>query len=166
MVGFEVPREGVGMLRTDQQEVSFELSQKPLAPRLSGRAWETLEYLLAGDSEKQVALALGLSTHTVHSYIRKVYEAFGVATRAELIVRFVPQVEGPVLRKLIRIGDLHRHRASLEQWSQAVQAGVQLKVRLKAREAAAKRRAVRSRTGAAPTAPVPQRPRTLHGTRR
>src|SRR5688572_7268620 len=40
-----------------------------LAPRVR----ETLECLLAGDSEKQIAARMGLSPHTVHVYVKRLY---------------------------------------------------------------------------------------------
>ena len=52
-----------------------------LAPRLS----QTLEALLDGDSEKQVALRLGISKHTVHVYVKLLYRRFGVCSRGELM---------------------------------------------------------------------------------
>lgn len=54
-----------------------------LSPRLS----QTLERLMAGDSEKQVAYNLGLSQHTVHGYIKTIYRHFGVSSRGELLAR-------------------------------------------------------------------------------
>jgi DNA-binding CsgD family transcriptional regulator len=54
-----------------------------LPPRLR----RTLDCLLEGDSEGQAALRLGLSRHTVHEYVTKLYRHFGVARRAELMAR-------------------------------------------------------------------------------
>lgn len=53
---------------------------------LSPRAKETLGYLLAGDSEKQIARRMDLSAHTVHQYVKAVYRHFGASSRAELLV--------------------------------------------------------------------------------
>lgn len=53
-----------------------------LPPRLQ----KTLERLLVGDSEKQAALALGLSKATVHEYVGLLYRHFGVNSRGELLV--------------------------------------------------------------------------------
>jgi DNA-binding CsgD family transcriptional regulator len=57
--------------------------------RLPPRVQQTLDYLLQGDSEKQVALRLGLSRATVHQYVTDLYRRFGVHTRAELLAKFV-----------------------------------------------------------------------------
>ena len=56
-----------------------------LPPRLR----QTLDSLLDGDGEKQAALRLGLSRHTVHTYTVALYRRFGVSSRAELLARFV-----------------------------------------------------------------------------
>jgi DNA-binding CsgD family transcriptional regulator len=56
---------------------------EPLPPRLR----ETLAYLLDGDSEKQVAMRMGLSHATVHQYVTMLYRRFDVRSRAELMAR-------------------------------------------------------------------------------
>jgi DNA-binding CsgD family transcriptional regulator len=56
---------------------------------LSSRPRQTLQYLLAGFSEKQTAAALGLSTNTVHHYVKHLYKHFGVSSRSELLSRWV-----------------------------------------------------------------------------
>lgn len=57
----------------------------PLSPRMR----QTLERLLAGDSEKEIAARLRLSPHTVHVYVKTLYRRFGVCSRGELFARFV-----------------------------------------------------------------------------
>jgi DNA-binding NarL/FixJ family response regulator len=52
-----------------------------LSPRLD----QTLQLLLDGQSEKEVANVLGLSTHTVHVYVKQLRRHFQVRTRAELM---------------------------------------------------------------------------------
>jgi DNA-binding NarL/FixJ family response regulator len=52
-----------------------------LPPRLR----QTLLCLLEGDSEKQAAVRLGLSRHTVHEYIGTLYRRFGVNSHIELV---------------------------------------------------------------------------------
>lgn len=54
-----------------------------LPPRLQ----ETLRHLLNGDSEKQVAIKMQLSRHTVHVYVKALYKRFDVNSRAELLSR-------------------------------------------------------------------------------
>ncbi|HEX5269750.1 MAG TPA: helix-turn-helix transcriptional regulator [Gemmataceae bacterium] len=52
---------------------------------LSPRQRQTLTLLLSGDSEKGVALRMGLSRHTVHDHVIALYKHFGVNSRAELM---------------------------------------------------------------------------------
>ncbi len=59
--------------------------QTPLAPRQR----QTLELLLDGKSEKEIALRLAISRHTVHVYVKLLYKRFGVSSRAELLARWV-----------------------------------------------------------------------------
>jgi DNA-binding CsgD family transcriptional regulator len=56
---------------------------------LSPRLRQTLDCLLDGDAEKRVAARLGLSLPTVHQYVTMLYRRFGVASRAELMARFI-----------------------------------------------------------------------------
>lgn len=57
----------------------------PMAPRLR----QTLDLLLVGDGEKQIAGKLKISPHTVHQYVKSVYKRFGVSSRAELLALWV-----------------------------------------------------------------------------
>ena len=57
----------------------------PLAPRQR----QTLELLLDGKSEKEIALGLTISRHTVHVYVKSLYKRFGVSSRGELLARWV-----------------------------------------------------------------------------
>jgi DNA-binding CsgD family transcriptional regulator len=51
---------------------------------LSPRMRQTLERLVAGDSEKEAATRLGVSPHTVHVYVKSLYRRLGVSSRGEL----------------------------------------------------------------------------------
>jgi len=64
---------------------SAPLDTPPMAPRLR----QTLELLLAGDSEKQIARKLAISPHTVHAYVKSLYRKFNVSSRGELLARWV-----------------------------------------------------------------------------
>jgi DNA-binding CsgD family transcriptional regulator len=66
-----------------------------LPPRLS----QTLDELLQGRSEKEIALRLELSRHTIHNYVKALHQRFGVSSRGELLARagkdretFTPQL--------------------------------------------------------------------------
>ncbi|MGN6724984.1 MAG: helix-turn-helix transcriptional regulator, partial [Tepidisphaeraceae bacterium] len=56
-----------------------------LTPRLR----QTLSCLLGGDSEKQIALKLQISQHTVHTYVKNLHRRFSVNSRGELLAKFV-----------------------------------------------------------------------------
>jgi DNA-binding CsgD family transcriptional regulator len=55
------------------------------AADLSPAEERVFERLLGGLSEKAIAARLALSPHTVHNHVRRIYAAFHVHTRAELI---------------------------------------------------------------------------------
>lgn len=61
-----------------------------LGPRLR----QTLECLLEGASEKEVAARLGLSRPTVHQYVSTLYRHFHVQSRAELLAFFLRHFRG------------------------------------------------------------------------
>ena len=52
---------------------------------LTSAAGRNAVCLLEGDGEKQAALRLGLSRHTVHEYVGELYRRFGVCSRPELM---------------------------------------------------------------------------------
>ena len=60
-------------------------STEPLSPRQR----QTLELLLAGNAEKEIANRLAISRHTVHVYVKSIYRTFGVCSRGELLARWV-----------------------------------------------------------------------------
>jgi DNA-binding CsgD family transcriptional regulator len=57
--------------------------------RLPNRLRQTLQGLIRGDSEKQIAIALDLSPHTVHVYVKQLYKRFNASSRGELLARFI-----------------------------------------------------------------------------
>ena len=69
--------------------VSLATRAQPGAHGLSPRLRQTLERLLAGDSEKQAALGLGLHPTTVHEYVGELYRRFRVDSRSELMAYFI-----------------------------------------------------------------------------
>lgn len=66
-------------------EVKIAADSKGLSPRIR----QTLELLLVGKSEKEIADAMQLSRHTVHDYIKQIYRHHGVASRSELLAKFI-----------------------------------------------------------------------------
>lgn len=57
--------------------------QIALPPRLK----ETLDALVTGFSEKQIASKLKLSPHTIHNYVKALHQRFKVSSRGELLAR-------------------------------------------------------------------------------
>ena len=53
----------------------------------ASRLSQTLNELLAGSSEKQIAIKLELSRHTIHNYVKALHQRFGVSSRGELLAR-------------------------------------------------------------------------------
>jgi DNA-binding CsgD family transcriptional regulator len=60
---------------------------KDPATALPPRLTQTLNELLAGSSEKQIAHKLDLSRHTIHNYVKALHQRFGVSSRGELLAR-------------------------------------------------------------------------------
>lgn len=52
-----------------------------LPPRLT----QTLAELIEGKSEKEIAVKLGLSKHTIHNYVKALHQRLGVSSRGELL---------------------------------------------------------------------------------
>ncbi len=61
-----------------------------LLGRLAPRLRDTLNQLLTGASEKEIAVHLGISAHTVHDYVKAIHRELGVRSRGELLSRFIP----------------------------------------------------------------------------
>jgi LuxR family transcriptional regulator, maltose regulon positive regulatory protein len=55
---------------------------------LSRRLRQTLDGLMRGMSEKELASELALSPHTLHGYVKTLYRRLGVSSRGELHARF------------------------------------------------------------------------------
>jgi DNA-binding CsgD family transcriptional regulator len=64
-----------------------EAGPAPAGRAMSPRMRQVLALLSAGASEKEVAAALALSTHTVHDYVKQLHRAFGARSRSELLAR-------------------------------------------------------------------------------
>jgi DNA-binding CsgD family transcriptional regulator len=75
----------VDQLPTEAKTDRAALDAETLPPRHR----QTLERLLAGDSEKQIAARLGISPHTVHQYVKALHKRFGVSSRGELLAKWV-----------------------------------------------------------------------------
>ena len=54
---------------------------------LSPRESQIVRHVLVDEKEKAVAFKLGISAHTVHAHLKRVYWKLGVSSRVELVVR-------------------------------------------------------------------------------
>jgi DNA-binding CsgD family transcriptional regulator len=63
------------------------------ATALSPRLRQTLDFLLAGNTEREVAGRMSISIHTVHDYVKALYVHFGVSSRGELMARWIQSGE-------------------------------------------------------------------------
>lgn len=71
---------------------------EPSASELPPRMRQTLQYLLDGLSEKQIARRMGISRPTVHEYVTGLYRRFGASSRGELMARWIRYGTGAPLR--------------------------------------------------------------------
>ncbi len=62
---------------------------KSIPASLTRRQREVLLGLIHGRGERQIALELNISVHTVHIYIKGIYEHYCVHTRTELFSKFI-----------------------------------------------------------------------------
>ena len=79
-----VPRYGSP---AEAQAAAIERAVKAL--RMARRPSQVLTQLLNGASEKQIAASLSISKHTVHTYVKQLHARMNVASRGELLSRFV-----------------------------------------------------------------------------
>ncbi len=68
----------------------LEPGASPSLSRLAPRLRQVLCCLFEGDSEKQVAVRVGISPHTVHEYVRRLYQSFQVSSRGALLAHCAP----------------------------------------------------------------------------
>ena len=57
--------------------------------KLSPRALQLVRGIFDDRSEAGMAFGLGISVHTVHSYLNRIYRTFGVSSRGQLLVFIV-----------------------------------------------------------------------------
>ncbi len=82
-------RDGLGLWAGPVDDV-------PEALALPPRKRETLQYLLAGDRETQIAAKVEMSRATIHNHVKSLYRHFNVATRNELLEKWSKRKEpGP-----------------------------------------------------------------------
>lgn len=72
---------------------------------MSPKLRQVLELLLLGRSEKEVANEMGISHHTVHTQVKRLYRALGVNSRAEMLVLLLSQRDSTELLQATGVGD-------------------------------------------------------------
>ena len=87
--GLDRMESGRGLPR-DPEAVAAERRLIELASQLSLRMRETLLQLLTGVHEKEIADRMGISPHTVHQYVKALYQHFDVGTRAQFMAMLLP----------------------------------------------------------------------------
>lgn len=55
--------------------------------RLSGRQKQIVRCIFDGEDEDAMAHALGISAHTVHTHVDRLYRKLGVRSRSEVVVQ-------------------------------------------------------------------------------
>ena len=63
----------------------------PASLGLTRREFEVLSWLVQGKCNKQIATQLGIGEQTVRNHLRPIFQKFGVARRAELLVKVFQQ---------------------------------------------------------------------------
>lgn len=54
-------------------------------PALPPHLQRTLKMLRGGKTQREIAAELGISSHTIHQYVRDIYQRFGVRSRVQLL---------------------------------------------------------------------------------
>jgi two-component system, NarL family, nitrate/nitrite response regulator NarL len=94
-----------GQIWADSKELGFVLAALASSPRiepldgnglaiLSKREREVVRCLAEGQTNRQIADALGISQHTVKNYMFKIFEKLGVSNRVELVFHVLSQTQG------------------------------------------------------------------------
>ena len=61
---------------------------------LSDRECQVLDFLARGHPEKEIADQMGISRHTVHTYIRRIYEKLQVHSQAQAVASYTKRKQG------------------------------------------------------------------------
>ena len=64
--------------------------------RGTGRQLQILELAAQGQSDKEIAVALGISVHTVRSHLQRLYSSPGLSNRAEAVASWVAQEQAAI----------------------------------------------------------------------
>jgi len=98
------PRAVTGLFQHLRMPPPALIGQSELTPR----EYEIVDLLLRARRAKQIASSMGISDETVRTHIRNIYKKLDVSSRAELMLRFSPQLAD-------RRGPDHRSRPRPER---------------------------------------------------
>jgi DNA-binding CsgD family transcriptional regulator len=76
-------------LRWLTRQLAFSPQARLASPAISTRVGQVLTCLKSGYSEKEAANELGISKHTLHVYVKRLYHHFEVHSRGELLSLFI-----------------------------------------------------------------------------
>src|SRR5207248_8578298 len=69
--------------------------------RVTDRQHQILDLAARGQSDKEIALGLGISVHTVRTHLQRLYRAQGLTNRAEAVAAWAaresPDAPGPIV---------------------------------------------------------------------
>ena len=54
---------------------------------LSGRELEIIQAVFDDENERQIAARLGISRHTVHTHLERLYRKLSISSRVQLVIR-------------------------------------------------------------------------------
>jgi DNA-binding CsgD family transcriptional regulator len=74
---------------------------------LSPRETQVLTCVLAGLTEAGIAQALGISTHTVHTHLERLYRKLGIHSRTQLLLVVVNELADPAGCPFTSAADAH-----------------------------------------------------------
>lgn len=78
---------------------SYDLIASPdkLPPGITPERLQILRLIAEGKSDPVIGELCGISKHTVNFHVRKIFEAFGVASRAQAILKAAPYLKLPTI---------------------------------------------------------------------
>jgi len=83
-----------GIARRVAQAFQAPLAAEAPEEELSERECQVLDLLARGHPEKEIAEISGISRHTVHTYIRRIYEKLQVHSQAQAVARYSKRRQG------------------------------------------------------------------------
>ena len=81
------PKETVSRTKADSHLIPCEWKGLVRALDMSGRQAEIIELILQGKKDKQIAMEMGLSKHTVRTYLNRIFARMEVTDRLGLVLR-------------------------------------------------------------------------------